>query len=358
MTEPSKMRPVTGPSVWTGADMAKTEIWIFHLTPSHVSEIDAALKTAHAAPPALYDVTAQDFPLPSLGPALNGLGDELRAGRGFFLIRGLPRDDYDDAEIASIFWGIGSHLGIGLAQSNKGDRLGHVVDLTGPETDMRQMRSYESGGALRMHTDLNQDVVGLMMLRAAKRGGESRIASSMAIHNTILAEHPEYLDPLYDGYYFHIFRHQRVGPSKLTPHRIPVFSNYDGALACQFNPRPIERSVERAGVTLSPVAAGAIDFFVEVAARPEIYLDMALQPGDIQFINNHLIVHGRTDYDDHPEPERRRRLLRLWLRRPDFPKQDPRTQVHEIDELGYRKAAAIHGGVGAPPSGTAAAGPG
>lgn len=350
MTEPSTIRPVTGPSVWTGAEMAQTESWIFRLTPAHLAEIDAALEAAHAAPPALYDVTADDFPLPTLAPALKGLGEELRDGRGFFLIRGLPRDRYDDDRMASVFWGIGAHLGIGLAQSNKGDRLGHVVDLTGPETDRRQMRSYESGGPLRMHTDLSQDVVGLMMLRAAKRGGESRIASSMAIHNVILEEHPEYLAPLYDGYRFHIFRHQRVTDSKLTPHRIPVFSHYDGALACQFNPRPIERSVKRAGVKLSAVAAAAIDFFVAVAARPQIYLDMALEPGDIQFINNHLIVHGRTDYEDHPEADRRRRLLRLWLRRPDFPRQDPRTLVHETDELGYRKAAAIHGGVAAPPT--------
>lgn len=358
MTTRSAFEPVTGPSAWTGAEMAATDEWIFRLQPAHIAEIEAALDKIPLDPPDLYDVSKDDFPLPTLAPELAALREELKDGRGFILIRGLDRARYSDEQLAAIFWGVGAHLGIGLAQSNKGDRLGHVVDLTGPDTDMRQMRSYESGGSLRMHTDLSQDVVALLMLRGAKHGGESRIASSMAIHNIILEEHPEYLAPLYDGYYFHVFRHQRVGKSKLTGHKIPVFSRYDGVLSCHFNPRPIERSVERAGVVLSDREAGAIDFFVEVAARPEVYLDMALEPGDMQFINNHRTVHGRTDYEDYPEMERRRHLLRLWLRCPDFPKQDPRTIVHETDELGYRKAAAIHGGLSAPPKrGAPAPGP-
>ena len=35
--------------------------------------------------------------------------------------------------------------------------------------------------------------------------------------------------------------------------------------------------------------------------------------GDIQFLNNHLIVHSRDDYEDWPEPERRRHLVRMLL---------------------------------------------
>jgi hypothetical protein len=341
MTTKVKETPVTGPNVWTGADLAEGDEWIFHLTPTHLTEIEAALGRAHAEAPALYDVTARDFPLPTLAAELARLGDALEQDRGFVLIRGIPVERYSDGELATIFWGIGAHFGVGLAQSNKGDRLGHVVDLSGPESDVGQMRSYELGGALSMHSDLNHDVVGMIMLRSAKSGGACRIASSMAIYNVILAEHPEFLEPLTRGYYFHVFRHQRVDKSKLTPHRVPVFSRYDGALSCHFNARPIERSVARAGVKLSVLEAGAIEFFTEVASRPEIYLDMFMRPGDIQLINNHLILHGRTDYQDFPEAQRRRHMLRLWLRCANARKQAPNTQVHETDELGYRKAASL-----------------
>ena len=38
---------------------------------------------------------------------------------------------------------------------------------------------------------------------------------------------------------------------------------------------------------------------------------MALEPGDIQLLSNHTIVHARTAYED--DPGRKRHLLRLWL---------------------------------------------
>ena len=188
-----------------------------------------------------------------------------------------------------------------------------------------------------MPTDLNNDVVGLLMLQHAKSGGESRIASSMTVHNTILAEHPEYLAPLYRGYRFHILGSDRGGAARLTDHRIPIFVDHGEALSCHYNPSPIDRSVERAGVALSQTDTDAVRYVAEVAARPGIYLDMALQPGDIQLLNNHVIMHGRTDYQDYPEMERRRHLLRLWLRSPRAQKQPPETQVHRTDDLGYRQ---------------------
>ncbi|MEE8334562.1 MAG: TauD/TfdA family dioxygenase [Alphaproteobacteria bacterium] len=327
---------ISGPSVWTGRDYASNEDWILHLTATHLAEIDTAAGKVPDKIPALYDVTEDDFPLPSLGPALTALGDELEHGRGFVLIRGLPVERYSEDRLAAIFWGLGVYFGVGLAQSTKGDRLGHVIDLSGPESDVGQMRNYELGGDLRMHTDLNNDMVGLLMLRAAKSGGESRIASSMAIHNIILDERPEFLEALFRGYYFHHLRKERTEGTNRTAHRVPVFSDYDGALSCHFNPSPVERAVTRAGVTLSALEAGAFQFFAEVATRPDVCFDMALRPGDIQLLNNHIVLHGRTDYEDYPESERRRHLLRLWLRCAGARTQAPETQVYKTDALGFR----------------------
>ena len=178
-----------------------------------------------------------------------------------------------------------------------------------------------------------------MMLHHAMSGGESRIASSLAVHNVILHEHPEYLDPLYRGYHFHILGSDRGAAARLTDHRIPIFVDHGDAVSCHYNPSPIDRSVERAGVKLTEIEAGAVRFVAEVAARPGIYLDMLLQPGDIQLLNNHAIMHGRTDYQDYPESGRRRHLLRLWLRSARAQKQPPETQMHRIDELGYHDGA-------------------
>lgn len=332
----TSIKPVSGPHVWQGDTFAGRDDWIFRLTATHLAEIDAALKGIPTAIPDLYNVTAENFPLPTLAEDLHGLEKELQQGRGFILLRGLPADPYTEEELAAIFWGIGTHFGTGLAQSSKGDRLGHVIDRSDPGSDIRHMRNYELGGHLRMHTDLNNDLVGLLMFQHAKNGGESRIASSMAVHNVILQEHPEYLEPLYRGYFFHVLGGDRANDTQLSDHRIPIFVDHGDAVSCHYNPSPIDRAVERAGVQLSEIEAGAVRFVAEVAARPGIYLDMALQPGDIQLLNNHVIMHGRTDYEDYPEPERRRHLLRLWLRSPKSQSQPAETQVHKTDDLGYR----------------------
>ena len=239
----SVRKPISGPSVWSGRDFAGRDDWIYRLSAAELAEIDGAVKGIPVDVPALYQITAKDFPLPILAEALAGLDDELHHGRGFILLRGIPVDRYGEDQLAAIFWGIGCYFGTGLAQSVKGDRLGHVIDRSGSGDDKRHMRNYELGGDLRMHTDLNNDVVGLMMLHHAQSGGESRIASSMTVHNIILEERPEFLEPLYRGYHFHLLGSDRDAAARLTDHRVPIFVDHGDAVSCHFNPSPIDRSV-------------------------------------------------------------------------------------------------------------------
>jgi alpha-ketoglutarate-dependent taurine dioxygenase len=42
-------------------------------------------------------------------------------------------------------------------------------------------------------------------------------------------------------------------------------------------------------------------------------LTMDLRAGDMQFLNNRVTLHSRTEYIDHPAPERRRDLIRIWM---------------------------------------------
>ena len=42
-----------------------------------------------------------------------------------------------------------------------------------------------------------------------------------------------------------------------------------------------------------------------------------MERGQIQILNNRIIVHGRTPYEDFDEPDKRRHLLRFWLRAGD-----------------------------------------
>ena len=55
------------------------------------------------------------------------------------------------------------------------------------------------------------------------------------------------------------------------------------------------------------------DVYEAIASEPGIHLDMQFEPGDVQLVSNHVVLHARTAYEDWPEPGRKRHLLRLWL---------------------------------------------
>lgn len=67
----------------------------------------------------------------------------------------------------------------------------------------------------------------------------------------------------------------------------------------------------------------ALDILDSIIYQPSLRLDMMLEPGDIQFANNHLALHSRTSFEDHEDAEMRRKLLRLWLKMPNSRKQPP-----------------------------------
>lgn len=303
----TEMHAVDGPAVWYGGELSNNRDWILQLDAVARAELEAAAENARVRGISLEDAKKEDFDLPGLAPVLAAARTELGEGRGFVMIRGLPIGDYSAGEIGAILWAIGAHLGIGVSQSTDGDRLGHVIDKGATD------RYYTAGGVIEPHVD-PVDVVGLLCMRAAPEGGASRIISAQAIHNIMLDECPELLEHLYNGYHYS----RRAHGGKVTEHRVPVFARSDGAMQSYLLPMTI-RQAEEEGYGLSDGEQAALDKITEIASRPDVYLDMEFQPGDIQFLNNRVIFHARTDYRDDPDPELKRLLLRIWLMMPDWP---------------------------------------
>jgi hypothetical protein len=175
-------------------------------------------------------------------------------------------------------------------------------------------------------------VAGLLCIREAKRGGTSRIVSSLTVHNEILRERPDLLKILYRGYRQRRREHRRNGGPKLTAHYCPVFADVAGDIVCNYLPRPILLTEQEGLVDFTPLEKEALEILDRTAARDDLRLEMDFQPGDIQFVNNRHIMHGRADYEDHPEMERRRLLLRLWVTIPAWPKY-PEYLPHSDAEL-------------------------
>jgi hypothetical protein len=303
---------VTEPSAWLGRDLQTRDAqWVIQLTASHRNELDAAVRSFQAAGQPLATITPAQFPLPTLGPVLRAVVDELLEGRGFVLLRGFDVERYARAAQAIAFMGLGSHLGVPRSQNAKGHLLGHVKDL-GLDVDDPNVRYYQTHRKLEYHTD-SCDIVGLLCLKTAKAGGESFIVSSMTLYNEVCRRRPDLVPALFQPY--PTDRRGEV-PEGMQPwFDMPIFHWHAGRLSCIYVRQYIE-SAQRLfpqAARLSRQQVEAMDLLDALSNEPDIHLSMAFQPGDMQFLHNHVILHSRNDFENWPEPARHRHLLRLWL---------------------------------------------
>ncbi len=331
------LEPVAPPLAWSGTDYAHDRQWAWRLSPAELEELRVASVRLGERNLDFANITANDFPLPTMAPRLAEMRRGLRAGRGFELIKGIQVDDYSEIELRRIFLGISAHLGTSVSQSYRGDYLGDVMDYREPGNE----RPYRRGGLLEMHRD-PCDIVGLFCYRQAKWGGLSRVTSVAQVWNLMLAERPDLLEPLLDGFRLYITKDDRTGDSPVTAKRIPVFTNDpDGILHCTYIAELARSGVSKGNETFHPKAEEALDYFEAVANREGVYLDMAIERGDMQFLNNRTTVHGRTDYEDWPEADRRRMMFRVWLMCPEWPLPDT-----AVNRLLFGKIDRAQGGVG------------
>jgi hypothetical protein len=171
-------------------------------------------------------------------------------------------------------------------------------------------RSYQHSQRLGFHADPT-GAVGLLCLRPARSGGLSAIVSAVAVHNELVDTRPDLARLLYEPWWFD--RRTGDGPDSFL--RQPVYTvDSDGGLITRYGPDYM-RSAQR-GAHVPPLTAEQDEALVTLDRLnhdPRFRLTMDLRPGDLQLLNNRVILHGRTAFADHPEPARRRHLLRLWL---------------------------------------------
>jgi hypothetical protein len=306
------MKPIVDPADWTGEQLTFADDWQFHLTAAEIAELDAAVAGVRERGLDIKDITLADFPLPTLEPKLSLLKKQIFDGRGVGLLRGVPVDRYDIAEAAAAYWGIGLRIGGPVSQNHNGHLLGHVYDLTGPSRDGPSTRAYHTSAYINYHSD-SCDVVGLLCLRPAKTGGRSSVASSVAIYNEMLSRRPDLVAELVKPWYRD--RRNEIPPGKDPWFELPVFCFAEGYFSCSWHNYYI-RSTQRfdALPRFTPAQIEALDMMDTLA--DELKHETDFRPGDIQFLHNHVIVHGRTIYEDWPEHARKRHLLRLWLATP------------------------------------------
>jgi hypothetical protein len=301
---------IGGPSAWYGRDIADSVDWIEPLTPSALAEIKSAARGLAQAEIDWQTLCCEDFPLPMLSGRLARIGHEVLEGRGFALLRGLPVERWGRRLAAIAFLGLGLHWGSLRSQNSHGHLLGHVKDV-GLTSQDPNVRIYQTRERQNYHTD-SCDVVALLCLQRAKAGGLSSLVSSVTIFNEMREHRPDLARVLFEP--IETDRRGEVPAGEKLFFSIPVFNWYSGLLSTIYHRNYIESARRFADVPpLTMEQLEALNLFDQLANDPALHFQMEFRPGDIQLVHNHTLLHDRTAFEDWPEPERKRHLLRLWL---------------------------------------------
>lgn len=293
---------------------------MYNLTPSELKEIDDALVHFKGLNVEMGHVGRDTFPLPTLSKELRGLAQELYSGRGFFVLRTIPIDQYSPADLAIIYAGISSHVGSARGkQDGTGAVLAHIKDLT-------VSHAHEKGGIGNsayttdkqvFHTDVG-DLIALMALATAEEGGTSRISSGARVYNELAATRPDLIHTLSELWPLDSFG----GDPGYTTR--PVLYYEDGHVIIQYSRRHFTGyGQQKRSQNIPPITEAQAEALDAVHFLAEKYsLGLNFQKGDIQYINSMGLLHARDSFKD--SAEKTRHLIRLWLRNDEFAWRTPK----------------------------------
>lgn len=308
-----ELSPIAGPSAWRGDELSRSTEWIYVLDDAERTELESVGERFVADDPDLRTVRADAYPLTTCAGLIDECARQMDSGRGFILVRGLRTPEYGDAVAGAIFYVMGLHLGLPIGQNQMGDVVDHVIATSNKTLDDPGALPSRVRDRLPFHSD-SSDVVALMCLRGAKDGGASSLVSGTTIYNEILRRRPDLAPLLFEPFHWD-WRRQDPDSPELT-YTSPICSYVDGIFSTYAGASMIFSAQEYPGVPqLTLAQVELLHLFDEISQEPGLALDMDFQPGDVQWLLNYAALHSRTGYVDYPEPERRRHLLRLWLKR-------------------------------------------
>ncbi len=326
------------PKAWKSKELIDDHAWVRALSSEERAGLIAGLAAFESSGKSLLQSNAQDFPFDNLVQLMADVRQAVSSELGFVVLRGLPIESLTVERIRALYWGLCNHLGVLRPQGVKSDLIGDVRDAGGNYRSASG-RGYNTNARLDYHTDM-ADLVGLLCINTAKAGGESRIACSVSLKNEIAARAPELSEALYRN--IHYSRKGEESHEEEPYYAAPIFSERDGFFCCRYVRNHIRYAHEFDGVPHpDDCQVEAMDMLDRLVASDEFTFEMTLQPGDMQILNNHVILHSRTDFVDFEEESKKRHLLRAWIATPYSQPLSPALQAayHDVG------AGAVRGGI-------------
>ncbi|KAL2146815.1 hypothetical protein VTI28DRAFT_2296 [Corynascus sepedonium] len=327
---------IEGDMTWGPASFNSEDDYTLTLSEGEISEVKSGL--AYFNDLGLYgnEVNPSTFPLPTLGPKLRQLANDIHCGRGFAVVRGLRPDEFSPEDNVLVFLGISSYIGVQRGrQDEEGNMLMHIRDAKLSKTPQQDRPTRYSSRASTFHTDTFCDILALQTRNNASAGGKNLLASSWSVYNELMQTQPHLRELLSQPIWSFDSRGKFL-PSNTRP----LLYHHDGRIIMNFAREPLlGLSGVRRAAGVAPVTdeqRRALDVIEEIAKRNQIVLEA--QPGDMLFINNHGVLHSREAFEDTRESPRY--LIRMWLKNPELAWNLPRAlqagnaRIYEENELG------------------------
>ena len=299
--------PIRNAAAWRAEDLGPESRWLVRLTPGQVADLERAIAKARASGKEEEALEREDFALGELAPEIECWRAELMAGRGFVLRRGLPVARWSAVEARLALRAIALQLGRPGAQNARGDIIGEVRN-TGAASSDPFIRNYATDREFRFHCDA-ADLLGLLCIRPAARGGHSRLASSVAVFNEIQRLRPDLARRLFEPLPLDLRNEQGPGASPVAP--LAPCAHANGELSTLYVSDYFRSAARHPGVSLSASERELLDVYDTIASSPDFAVGFHLEPGDLQLVNNHVLLHARTAFEDEPGLERL--LLRVLI---------------------------------------------
>ena len=300
------------PAAWTAKQlMEQTDKWICELTDEELEELEASLQQLKSKGLGVPYFGKDDFPMPKLAARLEAYIRELEFGVGILNIVGLPAEKYSKDDASAIYWGIGSYIGPPWAQNAAGHVLGDIRDQGGTLEDT-SVRGYQTNAELDMHTD-GADIAGLLCLKKAKEGGENQLVSSIATFNRLVEMDPDAAEHLSNTSFYVDWRGEE-GPGEKPYYQAKIFTETAKGFA-SWSIIPYVHSAQRFEEVprLTEQDLAALEAYQKAKWDESLVVRVLQEPGNMLFLNNHYLMHARSEYVDHEEPREQRHLRRLWL---------------------------------------------
>ena len=312
---------VQAKAAWRPADLDRDMTWVIRFEQTDTLDLQRVVQAAYVKGKSLLDYGRSDFPFaPATLARIQRAIDEAQHGRGVALLKGLPRDGLSPDQFELLTWGIGLHLGVARPQDKQSRYMNKVMDV-GTVYRSAGGRGYSSNAELDFHVD-GADTVLLSCYNQAPVGGDSMCSSAVTALEQMRQERPDLVPALFEPFYFSRQSEQGEGKSPFTLR--PVYAEKEGNVFCCWNRNRMEQGQKLPGVPqLTESQREATDLLDEILRRPDVMYCMRLEPGDLQILSNHTALHSRTEFQDDPDPAKKRMLYRLWISTPDAPVLPP-----------------------------------